>query len=280
VNHALRLTGAGGLLLVWLLAAGSAAALARGAQSANYVIGPHDVLRITVWNQQDVSGEYAVERDGTFTFPLVGRVHAGGQTLRQLETDLTRRLADGIYKNPHVTASVAEYRSQQVFLVGELRQPGTYPLTGAMSLIEALAVAGSTLPAAADYALVVRSSIATGPVLPGEDASADVTRVDLRGLESGSRAENLALRDGDTVFVPRAATAFVFGQVRNPGSYPIGDTTTVLQALSLAGGVTEYGATNRIRIVRLIKGEEHELRVTLSDPVQAGDTVIVPERYF
>ncbi len=80
--------------------------------------------------------------------------------------------------------------------------------------------------------------------------------------------------------MPRAESVYVFGQVKNPGAYAIQKDTTVLQALSLAGGVTENGAMNRIKIVRIVNGEKKELKVKLTDLVKPGDTIIVPERYF
>ena len=264
-------------------AAGSTAASASDTEapaSLNYVIGPGDRLRVTVWNQVNVSGEYAVSGDGSFTFPLIGRVVAGGLTLTGLEAELTRRLADGFYKNPQVTASVLEYRSKRVFVIGALRTPGTYSLTGNMSLIEALARAGSTAGDAADHALIIRTPAAQGPVLPAENASAEVTRIDLRRLNEGDPASNINLEDGDTVYVPRAETIYVYGEVRRPGSYPIPEGTTVRQALSLAGGPTEFGAINRVKILRTTNGEEQEIKTRLNDEVKAGDTVVVPERFF
>lgn len=252
-------------------------------QSPDYVIGPDyiigspDVLSITVWNQTDLSGRYTVEIDGTFTFPLIGRVRASGLTLREFELELNRLLADGFVRYPQVTIGVAESR-QRVFVVGEVRQPGTYLLTSDMRLIEALAEAGSALASASGEAVVVRSNAADGPVLLG-DENARVIRVDLRALQSGA-TQNVLLRDGDTIFLPPAEIAYVFGQVRNPSSYPIHTDTTVLQLLSLAGGVTDFGATNRIKIMRLVEGEQEEIKVKLNDPVQPGDTIIVPERFF
>ena len=109
---------------------------------------------------------------------------------------------------------------------------------------------------------------------------AEIFRASIRDLESGTLKKNIELRDGDTIFVPRAETVYVFGQVKNPGAYAIQKDTTVLQALSLAGGVTEHGAMNRIRIVRIVNGEKKELKVKLTDVVQPGDTIIVPERFF
>ncbi len=109
----------------------------------------------------------------------------------------------------------------------------------------------------------------------------NVTRVNLKDIESGILTHNASLRDGDTVVVPRAQSVYVFGQVKNPGAYSLQQAnTTVLQALSLAGGVTENGSTNRIKIVRTVKGDKVELKAKLGDVVQPGDTIIVSERYF
>ena len=246
----------------------------------NYIIGANDRLRITVWNQENISGEYSVSADGSFTFPLIGRVVAGGLTLVKLEAELKRLLADGYFKNPQVTAAVLEYRSKQIFVMGALRQPGAYPMTGDMTLVEALARAGSTTTEAADHAFIIRSANAQGPVLPGQDESASVTRLDLREFNNGQLSSVVMVRDGDTIFVPRASTVYVYGQVRTPGAYPIGQETTVRQALSLAGGVSDFGAANRVRVLRVENGKEREIKVELNDIVKPGDTIVVPERFF
>lgn len=248
---------------------------------ADYVIGPQDVLTIQVFDQADLSGKYTVETDGTFSFPLIGRVQAGGLTLRTFETELRKKLADGYFKNPQITVAVDTYRSQRVFVMGEVRVPGPVPLTGGMSLIEALARAGSTLPSASGEVAIVRAPKgAKGPTLPDPDKAVEIAHASIRDLESGSMKQNIELRDGDTIFVPRAETAYIFGQVRTPGAYSIQKDTTVLQALSLAGGVTENGAMNRVRVVRVVNGQKKELKVKLTDVVRPGDTIIVPERYF
>ena len=108
-----------------------------------------------------------------------------------------------------------------------------------------------------------------------------VTRVNLHELQNGASSENVALKDGDTVFVLRAENIYLFGQVRNPGAYLLHhDTTTVLQGLALAGGVTDRGATSRIEIVRIVKGEQKKIKVDLSAAVLPGDTIVVPELFF
>jgi len=252
---------------------------------SSYVVGALDVLTITSYDQADLSGKFTIETDGTFTYPLIGRFKAGGLTLRRVEEDLKSRLReDGYFKNPQVTVSVETYRSQKIFVVGEVRAPGSYPLSGNMALVEALARAGSTLPTASGEVIIVHpadAATAAGPTLPTRTDGDNVTRVDLRALQNGEFANNTALRDGDTIFVPRAESIYVFGEVKNPGAYALQQrSTTVLQALSLAGGVVDRGSTARIRIARIVDGEKREIRVKLSDLVQPGDTIIVPERFF
>jgi polysaccharide export outer membrane protein len=264
-----------------LIAASLLLATTLGAQSTgDYVIGAQDVLTIAVFDQPDLGGKYAVELDGSFSFPLVGRVKAGGLTIRDFETQLKTRLSDGFFKNPQVTVSIEQYRSQRVFVTGEVRNPGSYALTGDMTLIEALAKAGSTTTTASDEVLVVHGgSGADHAAKPGDGREA--LRINLKDLQSGAAAtQNVTLRDGDTVFVARAELTYVLGQVKNPGSYPIRSDTTVLQALSLAGGVTSTGAMNRTRVIRAGGDGATEVKVKLTDIVQPGDTIMVPERFF
>ena len=254
-------------------------------QEAAYLIGPHDVLTITSYDQADLSGKFVVEADGTFTFPLIGRFRAGGLTLRVAEDRLKAQLKEeGYFNNPQITVAVEQYRSQKVFVVGEVRSPGSYPVSGDMNLVEALARAGSTLPTASGEVIIVHAAAGQaplGPTLPSQDNVDNVVRVDLKELQNGAFVNNAALRDGDTIFVPRAESIYVFGQVRNPGAYALQQrNTTVLQALSLAGGVADRGSMSRIRVVRIIAGLKKEVRVTLADVVQPGDTLIVPERYL
>ena len=271
-------------------------------EEENYTIGVRDVLEISVFNQADLSGRYTVETDGAFSFPLIGRVEAAGRTVEELEETLRTRLLDGYFRNPRITVAVAEYRSQQVFVMGEVRSPGAYPLAAETSLIEVLSLAGSLTPQASGVAVIVRrdgesvresgaGSAAdhngdgdngpgrpSGKPWPAENPN--TVRVNLRDLQSGDLSGNIMLRDGDTVFIPRAAVVYVFGEVREPGSFPIQEGLTVLQALSLAGGTTEFAALKRITIVRLVDGKKVEVRAQLDDLVQPDDTIRVPAKFF
>jgi polysaccharide biosynthesis/export protein len=263
------------LVALLLVSGGTAAA------QTDYTIGAQDVLTITVYDQADLSGKFTVDADGSLTFPLLGRVTVGNMTLRALEEDLRKRLADGYIRNPQVSVSIEQYKSQRIFVMGEVRSPGAYQLTGEMTVIEAIARAGSTTPLAADEVMVVRprEGKPDGPTL-AVDSDSEVIRINVREIQEGALSKNVQLRDGDTLVVQKARSVYVFGQVKTPGAYPVDKDTTVLQALSLAGGVTDRGSTGRIKIVRTVDGKKTELKVKLTDPVEPGDTIIVAERFF
>jgi polysaccharide export outer membrane protein len=108
----------------------------------------------------------------------------------------------------------------------------------------------------------------------------EVLRIDLAELQAGNMTLNVQLLDGDTVNVPKALSVFVTGQVKASGAYAVERGTTVLQALSLAGGVTDRGAEGRVRILRTVDGKRTEIRAKLTDVVVPGDTIVVPERFF
>jgi len=242
----------------------------------DYVVGAQDVLTITVFGEAELSGKFTVEQDGTFTFPQIGRVKAGGSTLRAVEQELRTKLADGYLKNPQVSATIENYRSQRILIMGEVRSPGEYQLTGEMTLLSALARAGSTTPTASRDATIVRPR---KDPKPGEDAS-EIIKIDLADLQAGNMSLNVSLQDGDTINVLKAHSVFVAGQVKSPGAYAVESDTTVLQVVSLAGGLTDRGSDSRIRVQRTVNGKKVEIAVKLTDLVLPGDTIIVRERFF
>jgi polysaccharide export outer membrane protein len=112
-------------MLILLLMTALQAAPVAATDPALYIVGPNDVLTITVFNQPQLSGRFAVESDGTLAFPLLGRVTVGGLSIRAVEDQMRGRLAAGYVKDPHVSVTMEEYRSQQIFVMGEVRQPGS-----------------------------------------------------------------------------------------------------------------------------------------------------------
>lgn len=237
-----------------------------------YLIGPQDVLSVTVYGEADLTkGGITVDADGTFDFPLIGRVQAGGRTVRQIEADIKTRLGASYLRDPSVTVEVVKFRSQTVYVTGQVRNPGKFTLSGDASIMTVLAEAGSVTAQAGSYVVITHAHATSAD---GEDGQMRVSR---RDLETG-RAQNVRLQDGDTIFVPRAETFFVTGFVRQPGSFVLDGDVTVLQAISLAGGPTERAAMNRVKIRRIVNGETQDVKVKLTDLVQPNDTIIVPQR--
>jgi polysaccharide export outer membrane protein len=168
-------------------------------------------------------------------------------------------------------------------VMGEVKQPGSLQFTGLMTLIEALARVGSITEHAGAEAVIVRSPSEPGRAADPQKANApgsDAVHVNLQSLQAGVLSENVTLRAGDTIFVTRAATVFVSGQVKSAGEYVIRSAMSVRQALALAGGVTDRGSTRRLQIIRRVDGKEVTLAADLQTIVQPGDTIVVRERFM
>lgn len=253
-------------------------------KSVDYVVGAQDVLKVIVFDEPQLSGTFRVDTDGTITYPFLGRIKAVGETLRAIEAELVRRLADGYVKRPQVSIEVEQYRSRNIQIVGEVRSPGKYPLTGSLTLLEALAQAGSTTPNASSEILILHAASGgrqgEGAVAPGVPGVAQTTRVSLSDLHAGKLASNIVLREGDTILVPKAEKFYVTGHVKAPGAYTYDRGMTVLQAISLAGGLSERGSSRGIKVIRLVdgNGKRKELGVKLEDVIQPNDTLVVRQR--
>jgi polysaccharide export outer membrane protein len=240
----------------------------------NYVIGPQDQLSITVFGEESLTGKYRVENDGFFNFPFLERVRAAGRTLSDLQAEMTKLLADGFFRNPQVRVEIDQYKSQTIFVTGEVRNPNEYTMTGSsMSLLQALAMAGSPTANASNEVIISRQ-----PTTPG--AEMEIIKFDRRALELGRVGYDVTLKDGDVINVPKAQTFFISGFVRNPGTYVLDPGLTVEQALALAGGLTERGSDRRLTASRMVKGKQTDVDVRLEDTVQPGDTIKVPSRFF
>jgi len=249
----------------------------------DYRIGAQDVVQIGVWEHPELTSKYAVAGDGTVTFPLVGPIKAAGLTAAELQAEVTKKLMDGFIKTPQVTVSVAEYLSQRVFVIGEVHTPGVVPLTGNLTLVEALTRAGSLTENAGGELQIVRAapgSLSVGPTLPGSTGASVVLRASVQLLLRGQFATNAELTDGDTIVVPRAQSVSVLGQVKNPGAVPYEYDMTVLRAVSLVGGANDVGALGRARVIRIVDGKKTEIKAKETDTLQPGDVVMIPMKLW
>ncbi|MCA1562898.1 MAG: polysaccharide export protein [Acidobacteria bacterium] len=250
-----------------------------------YIVGPKDVLSVSVVGVEALTKpSITVDADGTFDFPYVGRVQAAGLSVRGIEESLVTRLSKGgLILNPQVTVTVEKYRSQSVYVLGAVQEPGQITLEGNASIMSAIAKAGSMTRDAGSFVLVNRrkaGQVGDGPVTDGAGPQTEQIRISRKDLELGV-VRDFLLQDGDTLVVPKAQVFFVTGYVKSPGQYVMeDDNLTVLQAISMAGGPTERAAANRTKVQRVVNGKRLELKVKMSDVVQANDTIVVPQRFL
>jgi polysaccharide export outer membrane protein len=247
---------------------------------ARYVLGPQDQLKITVFDEPDLSNVYRVDSDGYITFPMLSKVLAVGITPAELQDRIKTMLAAGYIKNPQVRVEVEGYKSQSVIVSGEVRSPGKVPMTGAMTLIEALAAAGSPTSSASNEVSISRQKRNAAGAVPDEN-DVDIIRVNLKLLQLGQAGRDIQLQDGDLINIPKAQTFYMIGQIRNPGSLVWEPGMTVQQAIALAGGLNERGSDRRIKADRFgPDGKVKEVSLNLEDKVEPNDTIKIPAKIF
>jgi polysaccharide biosynthesis/export protein len=273
------------LLATLVLAWGPAAP----AWAQEYVIGARDVLKVTVWGQDDLSKDYPVDPDGFVSFPLIGRVKASGLTPTSFARDLGVRLEKDYLVNPQVLVSVKEYLSQKVHVTGETDKPGVFYLSGPTTVRDILARAGGLSKSAGSQVVLVRAENLREPA--GKSPEATTLRLTVTRVLAGDPAENLAVGDGDTLVVPKGNTFFVFGEVKKPGAYQLETGTNVLEGITLAGGFTDKAAPGRVRVIRSTGAGQQTISVDMNDVIKRGqrekaipllenDVVVVPESFF
>jgi polysaccharide export outer membrane protein len=159
-----------------------------------YIIGPSDVLAINVWKEPDISRSVPVRSDGKISLPLVGELQAGGQTPKQLEQDITKKLASYIAE-PEVTVMVQESKSQRINILGQVARPGAYQLTSSMTVLDAIATAGGFKDFAKQKSIyILRQSS------DGKQARLPFNYKDV--IKGKNTEQNVRLEARDTVVVP------------------------------------------------------------------------------
>jgi polysaccharide export outer membrane protein len=238
-----------------------------------YKLGVGDVLRITVYDQPDLLSEGEISGNGTVSMALVGDVAVAGKTRAQAAAILSDALKrGGFLKEANVIVRVLEYRSQQVAVLGEVAKPGRYPISRPSTVAELIAVAGGITPKGSQVVTVTQTG--TG----GEMRKQEVNVNDQINQGAGKA---LMLRAGDTIFVPGAPMFYVYGEVKLPGSYPVSPDMTVMQALSLGGGLTSRGTERGILLERRApNGTVRTFSVRGQDKIQPNDVIRVQESWF
>jgi polysaccharide export outer membrane protein len=231
------------------------------ASHAGYVLGAGDQVNIHVVDLEEYGDKTVrVDPDGKIDLPLIGQVHAGGETLDEFKSELRMRLSK--YVNaPQLTITVLNSRSSRVSVIGEVNAPGVRDLSGPTTLIEAISEAGGLKADAGSKVIVTRSLDVGRLPVDGEtlDGSGMFSIVSLPLddlMLSKLPADNLMLRPGDIVSVPKASIVYVVGDVHRSGGFPISShsSMSVLQAISLAEGLQTNNASKSAKILRPVPG--------------------------
>jgi polysaccharide export outer membrane protein len=250
-----------------------------------YTIGPGDVLKITVWGHDDLSKDYPVALDGRVPFPLIGSVQAAGLTTSELAKRVRDLLEKDYLVNPQVIVAVRDYLSTKVHVMGEAEKPGLFYLTGPTTLLEILSKAGGLSRTAGKDLVLVRTETGKGTGA-GVAASTVLLRLDLRKIQAGDVKENILLQNGDMMFVPKGSAFFVLGEVTKAGTFALDKETSVLEAITLAGGFNGTAAPSGVKVLRRAPdGKQETISLDLSGAVprdkafrvEDGDTVLVPK---
>jgi polysaccharide export outer membrane protein len=264
------------VLAVVLAASATVAGAQNAPQAANndYKLGAGDSIKIQVYQNPDLSMEARVSESGTISYPLVGSVNVGGLTIPEAEKKIAAALKQkDILKQPQVNINVAQVRGNQVSVVGQVNRPGRVPLeTFNMRVSEVIAAAGGISPTGGDT--VVVTGMRNGKPFRKE--------LDMSGLNAGGQSvDDLVIASGDTVFVDKAPTYYVYGEAQKPGAYKVERGMTVMQALAASGGPTPRGTINRLKLTRTgPNGQQVEMQPRMNDVVQPGDVLFVRESLF
>jgi polysaccharide export outer membrane protein len=241
---------------------------------AEYRLGAGDSIRISVFENPNLTLETRVGADGAITYPLIGRVTIGGATIVEAERTIAKGLAAGNFiQQPQVTILLMQTRSSQVSVLGLVNRAGRFPLeTFNTRVSEMLAIAGGISPAGADFAIVT-----------GERAGKPFRKeIDIAALFlHGKVDEDVVVAGGDVIYVHRAPMFYVYGEVNRPGSYRVERGMTIRQALAQGGGPTQRGTERNLRLYR--RGADNHLQTTqpkLDDAVRPDDVLHVGESLF
>ncbi|HKT81138.1 MAG TPA: polysaccharide biosynthesis/export family protein [Vicinamibacterales bacterium] len=256
-----------------------AAATASPQLEANtYRLGPDDEIALVVVGEDDFNHNFRVQSDGNVTLPWIGQIPARGLTAGELQERIRVALSTDWIRNPQVRVEISKYSSQSVIVQGEVRLPGKVPMTGPMTLMEALVAAGSPTPNASSVVTVARRPVdQNGQPTAGDAINISVNLDDLRRGVAGA---DIPLRGNDIVNVPKAETFYVQGRVKNVGVYVWEPGLTVAQAITKAGGLDDRGRDSGLKATRLVNGKPQEVDIKLTDLVRPNDIIIVPQRRF
>jgi polysaccharide export outer membrane protein len=225
-------------------------------------LGVGDAIKVTVFQQPDLTLDTRVDEKGSILMPLVGNIKVAGLTTNAAAAQIAEALKHGKYlNNPQVNVALTTVRSRQVSVLGMVAKPGRYPLDETSAqLADVIAAAGGILPTGSETVLVTRN---------GKEQ-----RVGLIG-------KDFALKGGETVYVERAPMFYIYGEVTRAGAYKVEPNMSVMQAIAAGGGMTPRGSERRLKLRRATAdGKWIETDVGLQEAIRADDVIYVREALF
>lgn len=221
-------------------------AVGSGADQSIYRLGPGDQVRMRIFGVDELSGEFRIDGMGDVSLPLIGEIALSGYTLAEAEQALAAEYGARYLRNPQVTLSVVEFRSQQFTAIGALAQPRIYSTERKITLIEAIAMAGGLANNAGETVFL------TDRVRDPGDGTLRVRNlvINIEDLTQGPGELNVVLGESAVVNVPQAGSFFVEGAVQRPGVYTQGGDITVLKAITMAGGLKFEANRSRLNVLR------------------------------
>jgi polysaccharide export outer membrane protein len=249
-------------------------AMMGSASAADVKLGASDVVKITVYGSPDLTTETRVNEAGKITFPLIGEVEVGNLPTAEAEKKIAGLLeSGGFVRKPQVNILVTVLQSQQVSVLGQVNRPGRYPVEGKRSVLDLLALAGGVGPEGGDSIDLIRK---------GADGKTVREVVDVVQMaRTGDLNRDLELTSNDVIYVERAPRFYIYGEVQRPGVFRLEHNMTVVQALSVGGGLTQRGTERGVRIKRRgADGKLQTLDAKHDDLLQADDVVYIKESLF
>lgn len=223
-------------------------------------LGSGDLIEVSVYNVPELSTKARISNTGDVYLPLIDYVHVGDLTVEEAQVVIEKRLeAGGFVRGAHVTIFLDESISQGITVLGEVARPGIYPSLGDRKLYDLISAAGGFTPSAGRKVSIIRQHSDSAPIT-----------VNLPRNLADDLQDNIELRPGDMITIPRAPIIYVVGDVGRPAGLLVDNgTLTVLQALALAGGTNHTAKMSGVRIIRKGPSGMNETRVPLKKMLEA-----------
>jgi len=258
---------------------------------SDVLLNTGDIVSLTVLGEKELSGEYIIDEKGCINLMIIGCINLKGMNLADAENKIRDIMGRDLLKEPVVKLELKQSRTNQVFVLGEVRSPGGFAINSD-NILDFILLAGGPTQSAADVVIILKR----------DKDGAIKERIEKKLSEIISNTGIFKVEGGDVIYIARregrdilgeftnvrSNAVYVLGEVKSPGAYEYKDGYTLLDVIVNAGGPTEFAAKGRVKIYRVVGGKREEVNIDLDDiikkktnpQVSPGDIIYVPERFF